>query len=258
MRINSLQVPLDYTHPYWTDNFANLKSYIMTSFGYPLVRVELTETMLCQGIHDAISQLLKYGENVTNLYLETFSIDGTGAVELPPHISASLVRDIIFTATPNSFGFVNPIDEGIYATLPMSSFINMNGGTLDLGQYYMARTQLADANAITGRTRSWEHINGKIQIYPTSLSNELRNVGVLYGKILEPDELSSDDWIRRYSTSACAVILGRLRRKFSGFSAAGGQGSNDGEAIISDAKQEMLDLIQELKDSRSGLPMGQF
>jgi hypothetical protein len=258
MRINSLTIPLDYTHPYWTDNFATLKSYIMTALGYPLVRVELTETMMCQGIHDSVSQLFKYGENTTSLFVETFSIASDGSIELPPRISPSMIRDVLFSATPNSFGFVNPIDEGIYATLPMSSFVNMNGGSLDLGQYYMARTQLADANALTGRTRSWEHINGKLQIFPTSLNNEIRQVGVLYGKILEPEELASDDWVRRYAVAACSVILGRLRRKFSGYAAAGGSSSNDGESLISDAKQEMIDLIQELKDSRSGLPMGQF
>ena len=229
----------------------------MQALGHPIIRIELSESMLIQGIHDAISQYFKYGGDITSIDLELVGVSNTNEVIIPDHIDVNLIKDVIFPENSNAFGFVNPIDEGIYATLPMSSFININGGTLDLGQYYMARQQLEDANLITGRKRSWEFIGGKIMIFPSRIGQEVSTVGLLYGKIPLPDEIESDDWIRRYSISSAKIMLGTIRRKFSGFAAAGGQGSSDGADLINEGKQEQVDLIQELKDARPGLRMFQ-
>lgn len=229
----------------------------MSALGYPLVRVELTENHLVQCIHDAVSQYLKYRSDTTWTGLEVLDVSSDGVVTLPPHIVTSLVRDVVFPQNSNAFGFVNPIDEGLYATLPMASFIKINGGTLDLGHYYQARQQLEDANKITGRTRHWEHVNGNIQVYPTRLTGETRTVGVLYGKVPEPDELESDDWVRAYSVACAKVLLGTVRRKFSGYAAAGGAGTPDGSDLISDGKTEQEALTASAKAGRPAVPFFQ-
>jgi hypothetical protein len=50
-------------------------------------------------------------------------------------------------------------------------------------------------------------------------------------------------------------MLGTIRRKFSGFAAAGGQASSDGSDLINEGKQEQVDLMQEIKDSRPAIRM---
>ena len=257
MRLSNVSFPLDYTHTYWKENFSFLKGYIMQSLGHPIIRIELSESMLIQGIHDAIAQYFKYGNDITSIEFELVTVGNDNEVILPSHIEINLVKDIVFSENSNAFGFVNPIDEGIYAALPMSSFININGGTLDLGQYYMARQQLEDANVITGRKKYWEFISGKIKLFPTKVNENIGQVGILYGKIPTPEEIESDDWIRRYSVSSSKIMLGTIRRKFSGFAAAGGQGTSDGSDLINEGKQEQTDLIQELKDARASLRMFQ-
>jgi hypothetical protein len=255
MKINSFVLPLDYTHPYWKDNFGFLKGYIMQSLGYPLVRVELTESMLAQASHDALAMYFKYSMDTTHTGMEIVDLDGDGAATIPFNIVPALIRDIVFPQNSNAFGFVNPIDEGLYATLPMASFIKINGGTLELGHYYQARQQLEDANKITGRNRTWEHINGKIQVFPSRLTGETRQVGILYGKIPEPLDLESDDFVRAYSVSSAKIMLGTIRRKFSGFAAAGGAGTPDGSDLISEGKTEQETLVTNLKASRPAVPM---
>jgi hypothetical protein len=255
MKISNFVLPLDYTHPYWKDNFGFLKGYIMQSLGYPLVRVELTESMLAQSIHDALAIYFKYSPDVTWTGFEVLDLDADGQATLPTHIVSSLIKDVVFPQNSNAFGFVNPIDEGLYATLPMASFIKINGGTLELGHYYQARQQLEDANKITGRSKSWEHINGKLQVFPTRLTGETRQIGVLYGSIPDPIDLESDDFVRAYAVASAKIILGTIRRKFSGFAAAGGNGTADGSDLISEGKTDQETLKTSAKAGRPAIPI---
>jgi hypothetical protein len=257
MKISSVLYPLNYTDLFWTSNFGFLKNFIMQSLGHPLVRVELTETHLIQSIHNAISQYYKYNDNLTSLTLEMATLDENGEAPLPPRVDIELVRDVFFTESTNAFGFTTPIDEGIVATLPLSSFLNMNGGIFDLGQYYMARQNLEDANIITGRNKSWMFLNGKIKVFPVRLASDSRTIGILCGKLLGPDEIENDDWLRDYSVAYSKTLLGTIRRKFSSFAAAGGAATSDGDTLINEGKQEMTDLIQTLKESRGALGMFQ-
>lgn len=268
MKLSKFSIPLDYNHDYWKKNYVFLKDYIMSSFGHPIVRVELTERHLIQSIHDSVSQYFKYRDGSADLFFEELPIDskttisgsnGTGEinfVSLPNHIDPSLVKDVVFVESSNAFGFMNPVDEGFVATFPLNSFMNMNGGVFDLGQYYMARQNLADANLITGRQKHFEIINGGIKIFPAKIDSG--KVGVLYGKIYDPNDLESDDWIRAYSVASAKIILGTVRRKFSGFAAAGGSATSDGSDLINEGKTEQAELILQLKEQRPALGMFQY
>lgn len=257
MKISKIQYPLNYSDDFWTKNFGFLKNFIMQSLGHPITRVELTESHLIQSIHNAVSQYYKYADNITSMTLEMTNLDEHGEAPLPPRVDPDLIRDVFFTESSNAFGFSSPIDEGVVATFPLSSFLNMNGGIFDLGQYYMARQNLEDANIITGRNKTWTYLNGKIKVFPVRLASDSRTIGILCGKLFSPDEIENDDFMRDYSVAYAKTLLGTIRRKFSGFAAGGGAATSDGDTLISEGKQEMLDLIQSLKESRSSLGMFQ-
>ena len=256
MKISNVQIPLDYKNPFWKDNFNFIKEYLMTQLGYPLIRVELTENHLITATHDAISQYLKY-DSYNSIYLEKFTPDSSNFIQLPDHINPGLVRDVFFETNDNVFSTSLPTDGGVTVGLPLNNIFDTSMGFLDLTKYYMARMSLANADSILGVDRNWEIINGGIKIYQTK--NKLYNkVGVLFAKFLLPIEFEGDDWIRRFALARCKIMLGTIRRKFSGFAAAGGSASVDGDALISEGKAEEEMLITEIKESRPGLPMMQF
>lgn len=256
MRIDNIQIPLNYKNPFWKDNFEFLKEYLMTQLGYPLVRVELTENHLITGIHDAISQYLKY-DNFNYIHMEKFVPDQNNFIQLPDYINPGLVRDVFFETNDNIFSTSLPTDGGVTIGLPLNNIFDVSMGFLDLTKYYMARMSLANADQMLGVDRNWEILNGGIKIYQTK--NKLyNNVGVLFAKFLLPIEFEGDDWIRRFSLARCKIMLGIIRRKFSGFAAAGGSASVDGDTLVSEGKAEEEALITELKESRPGLPMMQF
>jgi len=256
MKINNVQIPLDYKSPFWKDNFNFLKEYIMTQLGYPLIRVELTENQLITAIHDAISQYTKYDHN-NSIYMEKFVPDNNNFIQLPDHINPALVRDVFFETNDNVFSTSLPTDGGVTVGLPLNNIFDVSMGFLDLTKYYMARMSLANADQMLGTERTWEILNGGVKIYQSK--NKLyNNVGILFAKFLLPIEFEGDDWIRRFSVARSKIMLGIIRRKFSGFAAAGGSASVDGDALVSEGKAEEEMLITEIKESRPGLPMMQF
>jgi hypothetical protein len=254
MKISRINIPLDYDNPYWKE-FVFLKGYIMQSLGSPIVRVELTERMLHQAIHDAIHQYMKYDERTNEFSIEIVNT-ANNIAEIPPGIDASLIRDVLFEETTNIFGFFTPLDEGIVASFPLRSILDFSGGFFDLSQYYMARQNLETANDILGRTRGWEIINGKINVFP-SMKDSSR-IAIVYGKVLDPQKFEEDEWVRSYSVASAKVMLGNIRRKLSGFTAAGGAATTDGGDLIGEGKTEMAELIESLKMGRPSLPFLQF
>jgi hypothetical protein len=253
MKISNVQIPLDYKSPFWKDNFNFIKEYLMTQLGYPLIRVELTENHLIAAVHDAISQYLKYDHN-NSIYMEKFVPDSNNFIQLPDHINPGLVRDVFFETNDNIFSTSLPTDGGVTVGLPLNNIFDVSMGFLDLTKYYMARMSLANADSILGVDRNWEILNGGVKIYQTK--NKLyNNVGILFAKFLLPIEFEGDDWIRRFALARCKIMLGTIRRKFSGFAAAGGQASSDGSDLINEGKQEQVDLMQEIKDARPAIRM---
>jgi hypothetical protein len=61
------------------------------------------------------------------------------------------------------------------------------------------------------------------------------------------DFLFNEPWIIDYVTARCKITLGNLRRKFAQFGSLGNQGiSLDGDSLVSEGKEEVLRLEEEL------------
>ena len=96
MRISKIVLPLDYDSPFWKNNFGFLKKWIMTDLGSPIIRVELTEEMLCQSIHEAIHIYTKWDERTGDLDVIYGDLDGNNEYLLPPDMNSSLIKDVLF------------------------------------------------------------------------------------------------------------------------------------------------------------------
>jgi hypothetical protein len=61
------------------------------------------------------------------------------------------------------------------------------------------------------------------------------------------NDLYDSLWVLDYATALCKNTLGLIRRKFASFTALGNQGTSlDGDNLISEAKEEMERLMEEL------------
>jgi hypothetical protein len=264
MKISRISLPLNYTNAYWVNNFAFLKQYIMSELGSPIIRVELTETMLIQCIHEAIHTYMKWDAKIFDLDVYVTQMDGNNEIKLSSitekQIETSLIKDVFFEESTNVFGFSTPLDDGLVAAFPLRSVLDMTEGAFNMANYYMARQNLEDANTVLGLKKRWEIIGGDtIKVYPANHHNTGYNhVAILFGEMLTPEKAEEDDFIRAYAVAKAKTILGTVRRKFSSFAAAGGAAASDGSDLISEGKADMEALVQGLKDSRPSLPMMQY
>jgi len=248
MRINKIIIPTDYKDPYWTDNYKDLRQAVVFELGWPVVKLEITDVHINLAIHQAISKYLEYddlGLNVTKL-----PVDAGGWATIPSEINYYFIRDVIFPkrktggaslATELSTLFLGS-DEAFAMGAPNHSLMDF-----DVKGYMMMRRQYEDVKQVLGVERFWEILDGKIKIYPTAAAAETGEIGVIHGNYLSPEEYESDEWIRSFAVAKSKIILGTIRRKFSGFSYAGGQGTTDGAELINEGKEEIEKLLESKK-----------
>lgn len=254
MKIAKTLIPLDFEDPFWTNNFSNLRDYVYIQNGGGAVRVELTQKHINSAIHDAVSKYLAYYRQ--DYYVRICPIVADQYVDLPPDIAPDLVKDVIFQE-------INETSTVSYETFaPFPFMIPIMGGgvtayNMNLGEYIMYRQRLEDVTKALGFDKHWEWINGRIKVYPTAASST-DSVGIMYGQIPTPDELESDDWIRDFAVAKAKYLLGTIRGKFSGFNAAGGQASTDGEALKQEATAAMDKLLEKIDKAQPGVGMFQF
>jgi hypothetical protein len=61
------------------------------------------------------------------------------------------------------------------------------------------------------------------------------------------DQSLSEGWVKKYSLAKLKTTVGQIRRKFSGYGSLGNTGITlDGPELISEGKEEMEKLIEEL------------
>lgn len=252
MKIPRSIIPTNYTDDFWCSNFEDLRAAILYELGWPTIKVEITDVQLNRCIHAAISKFLDYDD--LELHLEYVPILDGGWVDIPPHINIDMIRDVLFQMYGTSgfnFGgdlgafFVSPASEENLAVPNYSLF------DFDVTNYYMIKKNLEDAKKILAIDRYWEVLNGRIKLYPTNIIPRYNQAAIMYGKLLTPTEFEEEEWIREYATAHARVIIGTVRRKFSNFSYAGGQGATDGAEMVQEGKEEM-ERLKETKrlDSR--------
>ena len=255
MIISKLNLPLDVKHQYWTDNWKNLRDYILLSLGYPIIRVELTEMHLNIAIRNALTCWLNY--EAIDIYSMYTTYDNEGFVQVPVGVNMEIgfVHDVIFEGS-NFYGFFGssiPVENqylGINQPFLLADF--------DLVYYTQQRAKLEDMNQLLNLQRTWDIVDSKIRVYPTSRNVPSKNICVLYCPVPMPELIEQDSWIQEMSVAEAKILLGTIRGKFSSYSFGGGGTQTDGEQIKGDGKEAKQALLEDIKSRRRPLPMVQF
>lgn len=240
----------------YQNRYTVLKQYILHNLGFPLIRVELTEEHLLTAIIDAVTMYHRYAVIDYNFRW----ISGvTNPFPLPHDINKEMMVDVIFAggffdnlgAGLATGGFVGEFEGSVIPIFNTQGTLNIVNN-FNLAQYYSYLQKLEDVKRIVGLDQLWEIINDKVYCFPKS--NPLTGgVGLIYKGKLTDSENEENIWIKKYALARAKMILGTIRSKLSGITSAGINIAADGEALKSEAKEEITAL--ETRLDTMGRPM---
>ncbi len=241
----------DMTNNYST-RFANIKNYILYSLGWPLVKIELMENHINLAICEALT---KYYKNAALDYNLVVAPVNGGLVDIPIDINKAMISDVVIPAsTLDSYarGFGAQISDefGVYNMSTEYSRLLLD---FDMARYYMYTQRLEDFRNLTGTKPGWIFLNGKIQLTPTDI--EANEVGIIYKRMSSDEDIDQQDWIKDYALARATLMLGHVRSKFSGFQSSNANIAVDGEALKSQAREDLEKLNEKLNGMRAPLPI---
>lgn len=238
---------------YYGNDFKNIKNYILTSLGYPIIKVELTEEMLNNAIISAIHLFYEY--EATSMKMTMLTIDADNTCVIPADIDKDDIRDVIVDTKNNissGAGVGNELSGLVTlgaTTYSVPSFFHDFVANFDIANYYMYLQYLEDYKKIMGIQYRWEVIDGKIHLFP-------KNFTFQYAAILSSDypllsDAQNEFWIKEYALAKSMYTLGIIRSKISGMQISGGMNAGaSGEQMLTEGKEKMAALTEELKTLR--------
>lgn len=243
----------------YTNHYVNLKNYILLNLGYPLIRVELTEEHIRAAIIDALTMYHRYA-TVDYKFIHVTIMENP--FDIPAGINKEVIVDILF---PSSFfdslgagiaagGFIGEFEGTVIPVFNQQGILNIFT-QFNLPLYYTYLQRLEDIKKIVGIDKMWEILDDKIYLFPINMP--VSDVGILYKGTLTESEAEEQIWIKRYALACAKQMLGTIRSKFSGITAAGANLAADGEALKSEATSEKEKLETELKGMQRPLPIFQ-
>ena len=227
--------------------------YIRTKLGEPKVRVELANSHIEANLSDAVNFYREYARDNGNQrgYLVVDMEKGERLYTLPENIMA--VGAVKQGPSGNTSAWVLATMSGAMASDALSL------RTFDMVSYTMLNHWIKYLRAVT--RSQWRFLfnnnNKELTVMPTPSSNLRLFLSVYRENSVE--EMLNDQFIREYALAMCKVSLGTIRKKFGSLPGFGGSVSLDGSDMVSEGKEEMKvledDLIVSFKYSRPPLPV---
>lgn len=236
-----------------------IKQYILSSLGYPVVSVELEESNLQQAIDTAINEYLSTGA-VEIAYAELPILDQTNNVfDLPEDVGT--VKGVVFnTPFQAAAGGTDDIFSFAVAASPIgpqySSYLHASSNLAIFYEY------LQNRDRIIGNQITFKVVDNKLYIWP--FPKYASHLLIEYSKnafgILDKDNkgISTSNawginWIRKMALANSKGMLGKIRGKFSQVS--GGPGGENqtlnAQELVAESKEEIEKLKEELYDHKS-------
>ena len=230
-----------------------IKRYILTSLGDPVVNVELAEEQLNEAINQAIDEYLATGAFETTYAQLPVDNQSSNVFDLPE--DAGTVKNVVFNipfetaagSTQDIFSFA------VYASPFGPNYTNFVHAAGNLGVFF---EYLQNRNRVIGNDITFKVVNNQLYVWPLPRSSP--TILIEYSKnafgIQDKDEnisLSNQwgtQWIRKFSLAIAKGMLGKVRGKYSAI--AGGPGSEaqtlNGTELVSESKDEVTALKEEL------------
>lgn len=229
------------------DDFEILKNRVYEEFGYPSVKVEITDSQFITIIHSAVEYINTYSPksieikkliypSQTDYTFEELDRDMTAILDayysMDYHIMQGAPPEILF---------------------PDISVIKASNDATILSDYIVKAGQHSLAKTIFGCTPSQTLIGPRtIRINPKPI---METIIVLKVSTAHDENLGSLDeyernWLIKFCIAKTAKILGRIRTKFTGVTLPLGDLNSDGASLITESIESEKELIAEIKSRR--------
>ena len=232
------------------DEVRRLIDFVRQRLGYPVVQVELTKQQIYDAVMFAIDTFRSlsssaykrkwyalYGIKGQHAYRLTNKKTGLDTIAFPIAIYRSRTGFFLGkTFTPFEQAFIQTLyKEGAY----------------DLTTYFAYSSYIEDLQKFFAHNIvfDWDEFNRTIYLHQSPGDGEILLLECAAERSIQ--DLLTDRWtkvwIERFATAQAKLILGEIRSKYSTLPGAGGGTTLNGTELITNAKDEMLELREELK-----------
>lgn len=248
---------------------AELRARLKRDLGYPYNKVEVTDDHLNDAIDDALEKWEEWavGNAIKEYYFTIPLSAGQSEYVLPVYVT-----DVL--------GFKSDTwSTGINTLFTIENFLYTQGyidpqqfmGSDGLIGYQLAMDYIETLERYMPEQYTFKYARHKkiLQLSPTPVLKDIRTIngtawdfaGYLLVRCMAydgsfvtgwtyedfEDQSLSEGWVKKYSLAKLKTTVGQIRRKFSGYGSLGNTGITlDGPELISEGKEEMEKLIEEL------------
>jgi len=237
---------------------SKLREKILRRLGYPLVKIELTEEHVNDAIDEAKGKYVDFatGKATEQSYYVLPVSAGTAIYELP-----ETVHSVIRTDVPDALKTGSYLNDTFitYYTLPLGNqqfsdvYDVINNVDIVSTVYVNSFLALLDHFSVSKYLFDYHDLQNQLWITPVPKDDFYTLLKVFS---VVPEEILYDQtWICKYATAVAKKFLGEIRSKYSGINLPGG-GTLNGERLISEANEEMMNLVEDLDaETYEGLPI---
>ena len=231
-------------------NEEQLKQWILRRLGAPILKIELTE---CH-IDDSIVEAKTWFSARKGCKRQIQMPVNAGQSEYLLADDIDTVLDVAHAIPPMDLSLVfSPyilLDEKV----PYDVFAAPQAAGL-YSSYTQTLQYVETAKRILGAEPDWRQEGRKLFLFPMPKNSSFAVVDYK-SNVFTLDQLNErdHDLIKRYALACTRRDLGEVRGKFASYPSAQGQISMNGEALKTQAAQEMAALTEEI--AQSGFPMG--
>jgi len=238
-------------HP-GTQEFEQVKQWILTSLGYPSTTVEITDSQLCVAIGNALRIFTKYKYYPPKyLTLDLFHYKPNEGLDLT-QFNVMSIRDIGYQRD-NMMGYGMDMFFSPYSYMGQGAvgpFFGMgNGNAVGSFTTYQCMNEWFDmVQRMCGSNPDFQYDKGtkmlRLMPEPKCAGKSHRYIAAVC--FVEPplNVLLGEDYFLRLALAESKIIVGTVRKKFNGVQLLGG-GQIDTE-IFNEGKEERDKLIEEI------------
>ena len=249
---NKLNTGTDSSVEEWTSFETTLRDYAMAQLGHPTVRVELSPYQLRTCIDDAISKMNYHAPLWTKQIAVLDCSAGINMYELPKYMLDNL-EYVVYKKTLLSIqSQAGTLEFDFFIKYFQDNFLFQNFGIAD---FYLLQQNLEMTRKILSQEGSFNVVDGKyLLLSPTPVTTPQQ-------AIIEYRALNSDsihpayrNWMQKWTLAAAKGVLGQIRGKYVVLPSPGGGAQLNGEALLSQSREEKQLLMEELIFEIEGPP----
>jgi len=243
-------------------NLTELRTHIKQHFGYPMVEVELNDAQLNGVINQAYNFHKKWGigHSTQEVFFTKSLSAGVREYDMPAGVHSVIdVKD--YSSNMGSSSELFTINSTIY-----QQFVNnISGFSLVDYELAMQFVDMLERYQVSRFSWTYHSFNNTLLLSPTPSTDDMLTYDYMMmrcfieeGYKIDDDtqdsdwreHLYDDPWMQEYCIALAKIVLGHIRRKFTGFDSIGNAGINmDGGELVSEGKEEKMQLEEEFKES---------